>query len=183
MDLVNYQTEVSIRLSAAWESARVAIRKAQKKCHDRQAKDPKISVGENVFVYFPAKKSGKAYKFARPFQGPYIVQRVQLKKVGHPRAKPLQVSLNRVRRCPKELVGEQTGEGSSVTASEQVPSQRSSDITDAFECEDLSENQESELLLNQDVDNNPDQDPEDSPDQCNAWSGRLRSRQRVELQS
>ena len=56
-----------------------------------------------------AKKSGKAYKFARLFQGPYVVQKlfnngVQVKKMGQLR--PLQVPLNKARKCPKELVKE-----------------------------------------------------------------------------
>ena len=76
--------------------------------YTKRARDPKLSVGDVVFVYFPAKKSGKVYKFARPFQGPYVVQKlfdneVQVKKIGRSRCKPLQVSLNRVRKSPKEL--------------------------------------------------------------------------------
>ena len=82
---------------------RAAIKRAkkqQKTQYDKRAKDPKVSVGDTVFVYFPAKKSGRAYKFARPFQGPYLVKEVfnngvQVKKIGQSRCKPLQVSLNR----------------------------------------------------------------------------------------
>ena len=69
VDLVDYKTEVAIRMSTAWESAKTSIGKAQKqqKYHDnKQAKDPKVSAGDEVFVYFPAKKCGRAYKFARP---------------------------------------------------------------------------------------------------------------------
>ena len=99
-------------MSNAWESAKVAIKKAQKHQktqYDKRARDPKLSIGDAVFVYFPANKSGKAYKFARPFQDPYVVQKlfdngVQVKKMGQSRCKPLRVSLNRVRKCPKELV-------------------------------------------------------------------------------
>jgi len=52
----------------------------------------------------------------RPFQGPYIVQKVfdngvQLKKVDSPRDKPLRVTLNRVRKCPKVLVSEDNSGG------------------------------------------------------------------------
>ena len=65
-------------------------------------------MGDTAFEYFPAKKSGRAYKFARPFQGPYLVKKVfnngvQVKKIGQSRCKPLRVSLNRIRKCPKEL--------------------------------------------------------------------------------
>ena len=60
-----------------------------------------------MFVYFPVKKSGRAYKFAKPFQGPYLVEEVinngvQVKRAGQLK-KLLRVALNRVRRCPKEL--------------------------------------------------------------------------------
>ena len=111
LNLADYQTEVAIRMSNAWESAKVAIKRAQKQQktqYDKRAKDPKVSVGDTVFVYFPAKKSGRAYKFARPFQGPYIVKEmfnngVLVKKIGQSRCKPLRVSLNRIRKCPKEL--------------------------------------------------------------------------------
>ena len=59
-------------------------------------------------MYFPAKKSGRAYKFAKPFQGPYLVKEVfnngvQVKKIGQSRCKSLRVSLNGIRKCPKEL--------------------------------------------------------------------------------
>ena len=195
VDLVNYQAEVSTRLSSAWESARTAINRAQKKqkhYHDRQAKDPKVSVGEHVFVYFPAKRSGKMYKFARPFQGPYFVQEVfdngvQLKKVGHPRAKSLRVALNRVRKCPKELVGGGNSDGtvseSPVATPEQIDDQESNYSTEGLEYEDLSEDQGSETLLSPDVEDNLEQESEDPPDQDIVWSGRLRNRQRVEPQS
>ena len=72
------------------------------------------------------------YKFARPFQGSYFVQKVfdngmQLKKVGHPRAKSLRVALNRVRKCPNQLVGEGnsdgTGSESPVATPEQIDDQ------------------------------------------------------------
>ena len=79
LNLADYQTEVTIRMSNAWESTKVAIKRAQKQQktqYDKREKDPKVSVGDTVFVYFPVKKSGRAYKFARPFQGPYLVKEV-----------------------------------------------------------------------------------------------------------
>ena len=98
-------------MALTWETARQHIKDSQKKLrkfHDNKAKDPKIAVGDQVFVYFLSKKKGKSYKFARPFQGPYLVQKVysngiQLKRIGHPRSNPLRVALNRVCRCPREL--------------------------------------------------------------------------------
>ena len=76
VDLEDYSTEVATRMSLAWETAKLCIKdsqKKQKKFHDNKAKDPKITVGDKVFVFFPSKKIGKSYKFARPFQGPYLV--------------------------------------------------------------------------------------------------------------
>jgi len=49
------------------------------------------------------------YKFARPFQEPQ-----EWKKVGHSRAKYLQVALNRVKKCPKELVSEGNCDGTEL---------------------------------------------------------------------
>ena len=33
----------------------------------------KVHVGDQVFVYIPGEKIGKAYKFACPYKGPYRV--------------------------------------------------------------------------------------------------------------
>ena len=93
LNLADYQTEVAIRMSNSGESAKVAIKKTQKQQktqYNKRARDPKLSVGDAVFVHFLAKKSGKAYKFAWPFQGPYVVQKlfnngVQVKKMGQSR--------------------------------------------------------------------------------------------------
>ena len=75
----DYRHEIALRMSTAWESARSKIKKAQehqKHQHDKKAKDSKIFPGDRVFVYTPAEKLGKAYKFARPFKGPYRVKTV-----------------------------------------------------------------------------------------------------------
>ena len=55
------------------------MRKAQSKqknYHDHRAKEPRIAEGDRVFLYGPAVKVGKAYKFARPFKGSYRVQKL-----------------------------------------------------------------------------------------------------------
>ena len=56
--------------------ARANIEKAQKHqktAHDRRARTPKYHVGDRLFVCMPSAKTTKAYKFARPFHGPYRV--------------------------------------------------------------------------------------------------------------
>ena len=168
LDLESYHSEVASRLSAAWDTARAAISKAQKHQkhhHDKRANDPKVSIGDSVFVYFPSKKSGRAYKFAKPFQGPYLVEKVfdngvQLKRVGQPRAKSLRIALNRVRKCPKELANP---------------------MTDATEGVDLDPDENSvEAVSEEVVCPEPGSSMEESECEANPWSNRLRSRRRVE---
>ena len=76
MGIDNYKTEVTVNLQAAWELARKNIKRAQhkqKKQDNRHTRDPTYRVGDQVFEYTPAEKAGPAYKFARPFRGPYCV--------------------------------------------------------------------------------------------------------------
>ena len=66
-------------LSEAWDLARHQVKKAQKaqkKAYDRRSRDVQFGVGERVFVYMPQDKATKAYKFARPFHGPFRVVEV-----------------------------------------------------------------------------------------------------------
>ena len=68
--------EVATKLSEAWELAKNNREKAQtnqKTLYDHQMRPPRFSVGDRVFVYMPAAKACKAYKFARPFYGPYQI--------------------------------------------------------------------------------------------------------------
>ena len=63
-----------------------------------------------VFLYVPAMKRGKAYKFACPFKGPYRFLALydngaDIRSVGNPREEPKRVSLNRLQRCPKKITG------------------------------------------------------------------------------
>ena len=104
IEISDYRHEIALRMSTAWESARSKIKKAQehqKHQHDKKARDPKIFPGDRVFVYTPAEKLGKAYKFARPFKGPYRVKTVldngvELLRIGKPSSPLLRVALNRV---------------------------------------------------------------------------------------
>ena len=61
-------------------------------------------MGDRVFVYMPAAKACKAYKFARPFYGPYcIVEQsetgVVVRPVDRSQADPIRVVYNRIRHC------------------------------------------------------------------------------------
>ena len=101
IDLDTYKGEVAASLSEAWELARTHIEKAQqhqKDVHDRRAGNPKYHVGERVFVYMPAAKSTKAYKFARPFHGPYRVVAVydtglEVRPVDQPQKDPIRIGV------------------------------------------------------------------------------------------
>ena len=67
---------MAFKFSEGWKLARDNIKKAQqcqKKHYDRRTRLPRFKVGDRVFVYMPAAKACKAYKFARPFYGPYRI--------------------------------------------------------------------------------------------------------------
>ena len=51
-----------------------------KKQYDCKARLAEFKVGDRVFVYMPAVKACKVYKFARPIHGPYHI--VELSKTG-----------------------------------------------------------------------------------------------------
>ena len=111
VDLSNYKTEVSLNMAEAWKLAQERISKAQthqKKQHDKLVKNSKFSEGDFVFLYDPSLKTGKAYKFAKPFRGPYkIVHLVkggaEIQLVAKPKSKLICVAFNRLRHCPKEI--------------------------------------------------------------------------------
>ena len=111
VDLSDYKTEVSLNMAEAWKLARERISKAQthqKKQHDKLVKNSKFSEGDVVFLYDPSLKTGKAYKFAKPFRGPYkIVHLVkggaEIQLVAKPKSKLIRVAFNRLRHCPKEI--------------------------------------------------------------------------------
>ena len=66
-------------MSTAWKTARYRIKEAQEKQkfqHDKKAKDPRVFEGDRVLVYSPTERSGKAYKFACPFKGPYRIMKM-----------------------------------------------------------------------------------------------------------
>ena len=66
-------------MSEAWKLAGDVIKKAQgqqKQQHDVWAQATTFTEGQLVFMFMHAGRSGKAYKLARPFHGPYRVVRV-----------------------------------------------------------------------------------------------------------
>ena len=74
LEVDDYRAELVQNLSEAWERARKDVRKAQRKQQkhlNKRVRMPNFVVGDQVFVYKPSAKTGKAYKFAKPFYGPY----------------------------------------------------------------------------------------------------------------
>lgn len=122
VDVQGYREELVIRMSEAWEDARIQVGKAQqqqKRQHDKGLVPVPFAVGERVFLHVPSLGQGKAYKFARQFKGPYHVMKLyengaDIRLVAKPQDSTMRVALNRLRRCPKELgtKGTEKGDGS-----------------------------------------------------------------------
>ena len=98
-------------LVEAWKLAQERIKKAQlhqKRQHDKSVRHYKFSERDVVFLYDPSLKTGKAYKFAKPFRGPYkIVHLVrggtEIELVAKPISKLIRIAFHQLRRCPKEI--------------------------------------------------------------------------------
>ena len=96
VDLKEYGSGLASKMSAAWELARKSIGKAQKRqkdFHDQKRRSPSFSVGERVFLYEPAEKTGESRKLARPFHGPYRVLELdtntsRIRRVDKPHEEP-----------------------------------------------------------------------------------------------
>ena len=146
VELDDYKTELTVGLSDAWELARAQVQKAhhrQKHQHDRLARDPAFRVGDRVFVYMPGLKSGKAHKFTRPFRGPYRIVALfqngaEVRPTDKPGAETIHVALNRVRRCPCEIPGDEKGQGLSTPPMVPEGSRTPPDDSDARELENES---------------------------------------------
>ena len=112
LDLDDYKSELCVGLAKAWKLTQANVLKAQqkqKRQFDRRAKEPSFRKGDRVFVYMPAAKCGKAHKFAKPFKGPYRIMELyyngaEVKLIAKPQSDTIRVALNRVRRCPKEVL-------------------------------------------------------------------------------
>ena len=111
VDTDDFKTDLVCNLSDAWSLAQQNISQAQKKQktqYDRKAKSRKYCVGDRVF--------GKAWKFARPFHGPYRILELtpanaSVRLVDRPQDQPIFVSLDRIRRCPEEIPDDETWSG------------------------------------------------------------------------
>ena len=105
VDSSDYRVELTSSLSSAWLLARERIKIAQsnqKKQHDKRAKEHRFQVSDRVMIHMPSAVTGKAWKLARPFHGPYRVlsvtpTNVEARLVDHPDVDPIFVAVSRVR--------------------------------------------------------------------------------------
>ena len=113
-NLKEYGASLARRTAEAWEDARKCIGKAQKRqknCYDRKARPPRFGVGDRVFLFKPADKTGPLRKFARPYHGPYRVVEMDLntariRRIDRPEEDTILVALDRLRACPEELASD-----------------------------------------------------------------------------
>lgn len=89
--------------------SRKEVEKAQRKQkHDHNAMEVPFRKGDRVFVHKPGLRRGEAHKFTRPFQGPFCITDIwetgaDVVLIDKPKAGTTRVSLNSLRRCPKEI--------------------------------------------------------------------------------
>ena len=107
VDIDDFKTDLVCNLSDAWELARQNICQSQKKHYDQKARMREYHIGDRVFVHMPEVR-GKAWKFARPFHGPYRILELtpinaSVRLADRPQDIPIFVSLDRVRRCLEEI--------------------------------------------------------------------------------
>ena len=111
LELDDYKSTLIREMSSAWKQAQVSVQKAQnqqKQQYDRFEKNSKFSIGDRVFLFMPAKKTGHMRKLACPFQGPYRVTAVypnglDVRPVEKPEAQSIRVAMNRARHCPQQI--------------------------------------------------------------------------------
>ena len=114
IDFEDYSAELVANLSDAWALAHQNIQGAQvkqKAQYDKKSKQSQVKVNDRVMVHFPGTVKGKAWKFARPYFGPYKVisltsTNVEVRRVDQPNGETLFVALDRVRPCYQEMSNE-----------------------------------------------------------------------------
>ena len=100
IDFEDYAEELVASLSDAWQLAHENIRRAQAKQkaqYDKKSDFQSLSVGDRVMVHMPGQVQGKAWKFARPYLGPYEVVGItptnaEIQLLNHPNVPTIFVS-------------------------------------------------------------------------------------------
>ena len=83
-------------------------RKKQKDYYNKWQRPPRFGVGDQVFLFKPAEKTGEARKLAQPYHGQYRVieldtNTARVHRTDRPQDEPILVALDRLRRCPMEI--------------------------------------------------------------------------------
>lgn len=112
VDMEDYRMARVTGLTEAWKNAKQNIAKAQKhqkKFYDKNTKEHSYQVGDRVMVYMLHENSGKQRKLAPPYHGPYRILEVTsngvcIRPVDHPEQEPIRVNIDRVTKCPTELL-------------------------------------------------------------------------------
>ena len=110
MDLHEYGVYVAEKLAEAWDLAqRKKAQKQQQKTYDQYARAPNFAVGERVFLFKPAERTGEHRKLARAYHGLYRVMKLtpnnaHIRRVDKQEDELLLVAIDRLRRCPDEIV-------------------------------------------------------------------------------
>ena len=110
-----YMEEISVRMAEAWRTAKDCIQQAQEKQrrqHDKGRRPTEFQEGETVYLFMPAKLTGKERKLQSPTDGPYKITRLwptgaEVVKLKGQDSKPIRIALDRLRKCPEELLQEQ----------------------------------------------------------------------------
>ena len=83
-------------------------RERQKYSYDKRTKEHQFKPGDRLMIHMPGTVSGKAWKLARPYHGPYRVisgtpTNVEAQLIDDIDAEPIFVAVNRIRPCPADL--------------------------------------------------------------------------------
>ena len=111
VDVDNYRTQLTCGLSECWKIAAEHVKSAQsrqKKYYDHKLKQKEVSVGDRVMIHMPHEATGKAWRLARAFHGPFrvlsvIPTNIEARLVDRPEQSSIFVSWSRVRQCYDEL--------------------------------------------------------------------------------
>lgn len=181
----SYLEELVTNLQEAWELARQNVKRAQRKQqrnYNRKTKIAPFRVGDRVFLHVPSAKRGKAHKFARPFKGPYRILTLysngaDIRLVDSPQDQPKRVSLNRLRKCPKQIAGgrDDSVDPSSTEAEDNTAEEGDPDEGMANEDNALLPNSVLEVEgVQPGTEDKSDMVAVDSGDHGGVWAGRLR---------
>ena len=111
VDMEDYRSEFLLSLAKAQKLALENIRKAQskqKEFYDRASENPKYRIGDRVMTYMPGDITGKDWKLARPYHGPYRIisltpTNAEVQLIERPSDPTLFVAISRLRRCYPEI--------------------------------------------------------------------------------